>query len=71
MLLSDPGDGSMQVSALQIAAVKELANDVTVTGEMEPTAYVTEMFAGDGTTAVFQLAEPPFRPSGHRAAHCC
>jgi hypothetical protein len=42
--------------------VKELANDVTVSGEMEPTAYVTETFAGDGTTTVFQLSQAPFRP---------
>jgi hypothetical protein len=42
--------------------VKELANDVTVSGEMEPAAYVTETFAGDGTTTVFQLSQSPFRP---------
>ncbi len=59
--LSD-GDGTLQVAALKTTAVKELANDVTVSGEMEPTAYVTETFAGDGTTSVFQLSEGPFRP---------
>ena len=59
--LSD-GDGTLQVSALKTAAVKELANDVTVSGEIEPTAYVTEMFQGDGVTTVFQLSEDPFRP---------
>jgi hypothetical protein len=59
--LSD-GDGTLQVAALKTASVKELANDVTVSGEMEPTAYVTETFAGDGTTTVFQLWEDPFRP---------
>jgi hypothetical protein len=59
--LSD-GDGTLQVAALKTASVKELANDVTVSGEMEPTAYVTETFAGDGTTTVFQLSEDPFRP---------
>ena len=59
--LSD-GDGTLQVAALKTSAVKELANDVTVSGEMEPSAYVTETFAGDGTTTVFQLAETPFRP---------
>jgi hypothetical protein len=56
------GDGTLQVAALKTTAVKELANDVTVSGEMEPTAYVTETFAGDGTTTVFQLSEDPFRP---------
>ncbi|HWW22457.1 MAG TPA: hypothetical protein VNY78_01085 [Edaphobacter sp.] len=54
-------DGTMQVAALQLGQVKELANDVTLSGEMEPTAYISETFAGDGTTAVFQLAEVPFR----------
>jgi hypothetical protein len=59
--LSD-GDGTLQVAALKTSSVKELANDVTVSGEMEPAAYVTETFAGDGTTTVFQLSEAPFRP---------
>ncbi len=59
--LSD-GDGTLQVAALKTASVKELANDVTVSGELEPAAYVTETFAGDGTTTVFQLSGDPFRP---------
>jgi hypothetical protein len=59
--LSD-GDGTLQVSALKTTQVKELANDVTVSGEEEPSAYVTETFAGDGTTTVFQLSEDPFKP---------
>jgi hypothetical protein len=54
------GDGTLTASALQTAKVKELANDVTLTGEMEPGAYVTEMFAGDGTTTIFQLSQEPF-----------
>jgi hypothetical protein len=59
--LSD-GDGTLQIAALQTSAVKELANDVTLSGEMEPAAYITETFEGDGTTTVFELAETPFRP---------
>ena len=59
--LSD-GDGTLQVAALNTSAVKELANDVTVSGEIEPAAYITETFAGDGTTTVFQLGDAPFRP---------
>jgi hypothetical protein len=43
--------------------VRELARDVTVSGELEPTAYVTEYFLGDGTTDVFQLAQAPFHPA--------
>lgn len=56
------GDGVLQVTALKTAQVKELANDVTVSGEEEPAAYVTETFAGDGVTTVFQLSEAPFKP---------
>jgi hypothetical protein len=59
--LSD-GDGTLQVAALKTASVKELANDVTVSGEIEPAAYVNETFVGDGTTTIFQLSEDPFRP---------
>lgn len=66
--LSD-GDGSLQVATLKTSAVKELANDVTVSGEIEPAAYVSETFAGDGTTTVFQLSESPFRPKGAAASH--
>jgi hypothetical protein len=57
------GDGSLTPGTLAAAAVKELANDVTVSGAMEPTTYATEMFAGDGTTTTFVLSEPPFRPT--------
>jgi hypothetical protein len=59
--LSD-GDGTLQVSALKTTSVKELANDVTVSGAEEPSAYVTETFAGDGTTTVFQLSDDPYKP---------
>ena len=57
------GDGTLQVSALQTSWVKELANDVTLSGQIEPTAYVSEMFLGDGTTTVFTLSDEPFRPT--------
>ena len=60
-VLSD-GDGTLQVAALKTSSVKELTNDVTVSGEMEPAAYVTETFAGDGATTVFQLSQDPYRP---------
>ena len=57
------GNTSIQVAALQTSMVKELANDVTLSGAIEPTAYVSELFAGDGATSVFQLADEPFRSS--------
>ncbi len=52
--LSD-GEGSLNVSALRTGAVRELANDVTVSGAMEPAVYWNELFQGDGTTAIFDL----------------
>ncbi|HEV2646879.1 MAG TPA: hypothetical protein VGU46_10995 [Acidobacteriaceae bacterium] len=58
---SGDGGGSLHVGALKTAMVKELANDVTISGEIEPSAYVTEMFSGDGTTTVFTLSQEPFR----------
>ncbi len=60
--LSD-GDGTLVPGSLVAGAVKELANDVTLSGAMEPRTYATEMFAGDGTTAAFALSEAPFRPT--------
>ncbi len=54
-------DGTLNVAALSTAHVRELANDVTVSGEEEPTAYVQEIFQGDGTTADFGLSEPAFK----------
>jgi hypothetical protein len=55
------GGGTLQAATLKTAMVKELANDVTVSGEIEPSAYVSELFAGDGTTAVYTLSEEPLR----------
>jgi hypothetical protein len=55
------GDGTLDVTALRTASVRELANDVTLSGDIEPAAYIAESFAGDGTTSVFDLAEAPYR----------
>jgi len=55
-------DGTLQVSKLQATMVKMLANDATVCGQDEPSAYVTEVFMGDGTTVLFDLTEDPFFP---------
>ena len=58
-------DGSLTLSSLSFtASVKRaLANDVTVCGENEPVAYVTEYFLGDGVTTQFYLAADPYFPS--------
>ena len=58
-------DGSLNLATLAFtASVKRaLANDVTVCGEHEPVAYVTEYFLGDGVTTQFYLAQDPFFPA--------
>ena len=61
------GDGSLSVSALRLGEVRELANDVTLTGAMEPTIYWTEIFAGDGTTVAFPLSGQPGANAGGKA----
>ncbi len=56
------GDGSLDPAGLSLAAnvKRSLANDVTVCGEHEPAAYITEFFVGDGVTTQFNLAADPF-----------
>ena len=63
-------DGTLSLDCLQFtAAVKRgLANDVTVCGQHEPVAYVTEYFLGDGVTTQFYLAADPFFPAASRFA---
>ena len=58
-------DGSLNLSNLVFtASVKRaLANDVTVCGENEPVALVTEYFLGDGATTQFNLAADPYFPA--------
>ena len=62
----DETQGTLSLSGLQLSMVKALANDVTVCGEMEPCAYVTEFFEGDGTTTIFNLTEEPWTPPATR-----
>ncbi len=54
--------GTLSLSGLEVSMVRALANDVTVCGEVEPSAYVTEFFQGDGTTVLFDLTEEPWMP---------
>jgi hypothetical protein len=62
-------DGSLNLAALSFtASVKRaLANDVTVCGEHEPVAYVTEYFLGDGVTTQFYLAQDPYFPAASKS----
>jgi hypothetical protein len=62
-------DGSLNLANLALtASVKRaLANDVTVCGDHEPVAYVTEYFLGDGTTTQFYLSADPFFPPSSKS----
>jgi hypothetical protein len=62
-------DGSLNLAGLTFnSRVKRaLANDVTVCGEHEPVAYVTEYFQGDGVTTTFYLADDPFFPAASKS----
>ena len=62
-------DGSLNLANLTLtASVKRaLANDVTVCGENEPVAYVTEYFLGDGVTTQFNLAADPYFPAASKS----
>lgn len=46
------------------SSTADLATDVTLTGEGEAAAYVTELFRGDGTTTAFNLSHAPFHEGG-------
>jgi hypothetical protein len=62
-------DGSLNLASLAFtaSAKRALANDVTVCGEHEPVAYVTEYFLGDGITTQFYLAADPFFPAAAKS----
>lgn len=61
----DESTGTLAMANLEFHAPEKraLANDVTVCGEHEPVAYVTEYFEGDGATVDFYLTKAPFFPS--------
>ncbi len=58
-------DGSLNLGNLAFtgSVKRALANDVTVCGENEPVAFVTEYFLGDGATTEFTLAADPYFPA--------
>jgi hypothetical protein len=45
---------------LKLQPVNAMINDVTVIGQSEPEAYVTDYFVGDGLTLKFYLSQTPF-----------
>ncbi len=58
-------DGSLSPAALSFISGtrRALANDITVCGEHEPVAYVSEYFLADGATTQFNLGARPYFPS--------
>ena len=62
-------DGSLNLASLALtASVKRaLANDVTVCGDDEPVAYVTEYFLGDGVTTTFNLGAEPYSQASSKS----
>jgi hypothetical protein len=63
-------DGTLSLAALSFtSSVKRaLANDITVCGEREPVAFVTEYFLGDGVTTQFNLGALPWFPTTSASA---
>ena len=57
-------DGSLTLANLSFdsGTRRALANDITVCGEHEPVAYVTEYLLGDGVTTQFNLGAAPYFP---------
>ncbi len=53
--------GTLDYAALSATNAKQVVNDVTITGLSQPMEYVTELFEGDGATALFQLQRDPYR----------
>src|SRR5271165_1464816 len=53
-------DATFCPEGLKLQGVNALINDVTVIGQSEPQAYVTDYFVGDGLTLKFYLSQTPF-----------
>ena len=66
-------DGSLSLTNLAFTASvnRALANDLTVCGDHEPVAYVTEYFLGDGTSTQFYLTANPYFPAASQAKIIC
>ncbi|MGA8491658.1 MAG: hypothetical protein WB711_14625 [Terriglobales bacterium] len=53
-------DATFCPEGLKLQPVDGTINDVTVIGESEPEAYVSDYFVGDGLTLKFYLSQTPF-----------
>lgn len=56
-------DANFSPEGLKLQSVQGLVNDLTVIGQIEPQAYVTDYFIGDGLTLRFYLSQAPFQKS--------
>ncbi|MBI1750472.1 MAG: hypothetical protein HY234_03660 [Acidobacteria bacterium] len=60
-IVIDERDRRFRPESLEVSPLgNPIQNDVTILGGVEPQAYVTECFAGDGFTSRFTLAAPVF-----------
>ncbi len=48
---------------LKLQSVHRLVNDLTILGQLEPSAHVKDYFVGDGFTTKFYLSQKPFTRS--------
>jgi hypothetical protein len=62
-LVLEEGEAGFQPDHLQFASLPAKANDVTLTGRLEPRAYVKNYFLGDGFSLRFFLSHTPFTRS--------
>jgi hypothetical protein len=53
-------DATFAPEGLMIVPANSLINDVTVVGDEQPQAYVTDYFIGDGLTERFYLSQTPY-----------
>ncbi len=60
----DEADAKFSPQGLHLQAGDVAINDVTVIGEMEPQAYVSDYYVGDGLTGKFYLSQTPFTKTG-------
>ncbi len=67
----DESEGTLTLGNLEFSSAvhRALANDVTVCGEHEPVAYVTEYFFGDGVTTQFDLSQDAFYLPASKSKH--
>ena len=56
----DEADPNFTPGGLRVTEEPEILNDITVTGRVEPRAYVKDYFLGDGYTLRYSLSEQPF-----------